>query len=285
VESEVHILHSSDFYQIRDYRCGCYECSVSKLERSPYFFLIFVRRGFYEQRVFRNNLEMHLGRLLLSKPEIEFTIRHVDNHPDLCTSFRFEPSFYEQVKEYFGEDGKWFFSNPDLHSVLLSSNASIEFLHQRILAMAHRCSKLEMDARVINLVEKVMHTLGNRTTTKPISESLKKHHLSTIERAKDYLFQHFTEEVGLSQLADYCCLSVFHFSRIFKAILDTSPHQYLTELRLNHAQLLLQSTKLPVTQVAFQSGFNSLEHFATAYKQRFQSTPPKERRSVAGRIV
>jgi AraC family transcriptional regulator len=278
MESQIHILHESDFYQIRDFRCGCTKCSISKLEQGAHFFIIFVRQGFYEQRVFRANHEMHIGRLLVSKPDIEFTIRHVDNQPDLCTSFRFEPSFYEQVKEYYGKEGRWFFANPDVHSVLLSSGPSIEFLHQHILSRVGRSAKLEIDALVIRLLEKVMYVLGNRIALSPVPEGVKKHHLSTMENARDYLFRHFTEDVSLAQLADHCHVSVFYFSRLFKAVLNTTPHHYLTELRLSRAQLLLRSTQLPITQVAFQSGFNSLEHFATAYRQRFGWAPKGERK-------
>jgi AraC family transcriptional regulator len=277
VESQVHVLHQSDFYQIRDFRCACTRCSVSKLEEGLHFFIIFVRQGFYEQRVFRANHEMHVGSLLVSKPEIAFTIRHIDNHPDLCTSFRFEPSFYEQVKEHYGKEGRWFFANPDLHSVLLSSSPSIEFLHHHILSRVGHCSKLEMDALVIRLLEKVMHTLDSRVVTASLSESVKKHHLTTMEKAKEYLFHHFTEDVSLAELADHCHVSMFHFSRLFKAVLNTTAHRYLTELRLNHAQLLLQSTQLPITQIAFRSGFHSLEHFDSTYKNWFKTIPTDQR--------
>jgi AraC family transcriptional regulator len=278
MESQVHVLHDSDFYQIRDFRCACTKCSVSKLEQGEHFFIIFVRQGFYEQRVFRGNHEMHVGRVLVSKPDIEFTIRHIDRQPDVCTSFRFEPSFYTHVKEQYGKEANWFFANPDLHSVLLSSNPSIEFLHQHILSRAGHCTKLEIDSLTIRLLEKVMHALGNRIAVVPLSEGVREHHLSTMEKARDYLFRHFTEDVGLARLADHCHVSVFHFSRLFKAVLNTTPHQYLTELRLNHAQLLLQSMKLSVTEIAFQSGFNSLEHFVTSYRQRFGYAPKLERK-------
>jgi AraC family transcriptional regulator len=278
MESQEHVLHDSDFYQIRDFRCACTKCSVSRLEQGAHFFIIFVRQGFYEQRVFKGNHEMHVGRVLVSKPDIEFTIRHIDHQPDVCTSFRFEPSFYMHVKERYGKEANWFFVNPDLHSVLLSSNPSIEFLHQHILSRVGHGSKLEIDALVIRLLEKVMYTLGNRIEVASVPEGVRKHHLSTMENARNYLLCHFTEDVGLAQLADHCHVSVFHFSRLFKAVLNTTPHQYLAELRLNHAQLLLQSTQVSVTQVAYQSGFNSLEHFVTAYRQRFGHTPRDERK-------
>jgi AraC-like DNA-binding protein len=279
MQAEVHTLFQSDFYQIRDFRCECLECSVSKKEQCEHFSICFVRSGFYAQQVFKKEQQMHIGRLLVSKPEIEYVIRHINNQPDLCTSFNFTDDFYEKVKDYYASQAQWFFKNPDIHSLLLTSHAEIEFLHQRILAKVKEGGSLEIDDLVIRLVEKVMLTMCNKQSVVPISESLKKHHLGTIEKARDYLFGNFYRDVSLQELADHCCVSLFHFSRIFKTIMNTSPYQYLTELRLNHAQLLLTSTEVSVTQVAFQSGFNSLEYFINSYRQKFKMAPMANRKS------
>lgn len=277
MQAEVHILHASDFYEIRDFRCGCVECSLSKRESCERFSICFVRSGFYEQRVFRKEQQMHIGRMLVSKPGIEYVIRHIHNQPDLCTSFNFSHDFFERVKDHYRTEALWFFGNPDLHSLLLTAHPDIEFLHQRILAQVSRGVSLEVDDLVVQLVETVMGTLGNRQPVAPLAESLKNHHLTTIEKARDFLFSHFEKDIRLQQLADHCCVSLFHFSRIFKAVMNVSPHQYLTSLRLNHARLLLSGTDTAVTQVAFQSGFNSLEHFIAAYQQRFRRSPTADR--------
>lgn len=278
MQAAVHLLHQSDFYQIRNFECTCMECSVSKVEHCKQFSICFARSGFYAQEVFRKSLEMHIGRLLVSKPDIEYVIRHIDNQPDVCTSFNFSDAFYEKVKEHFKEEAKWFFSNPDLQSLLLTSHSDIEFIHQRILTQARQGSSLEMDDLVVQLVEKVMLTMGNKPRVEQVSESLKRHHLSTVEKARDFLFENFTKNIGLQQLAEHCCVSVFHFSRIFKSVMNASPHHYLLGLRLNHAKLALQSTTLTVTEIAFQSGFNSLEHFTAAYRQQFGITPLASRK-------
>jgi AraC family transcriptional regulator len=279
MEAEIHMLHKSDFYQIKDFRCTCMKCCISKLEHLQEFSICFVRSGFYEQRVFKRAHELHIGRLIVSKPEIEYVVRHIDDHPDLVTSFNYTHDFYEKVKEHYKEEARWFFSNKDLQSILVTAHAEIEFIHQRILRQVAESSSLEMDDLVLQLVEKVMFTLGNKPKVTILPETLKRHHLNTIESARDYLFQNFAKNISLQQLAEHCCVSLFHFSRIFKNIMNCSPHQYLKEIRLNHAQLLLQSTELSVTEIAFQSGFNSLEHFATSYKQRFGIVPLSVRRA------
>lgn len=275
METRVHVLHQSDFYQVRDYQCGCMDCTISRQEHLEDFYIIFVRRGFYEQRVFRQNQEMHVGRLLISKPAIDFTIRHVANQPDLCTSFRFDKDFYDKIVEEFSAEGRWFFGNPDLHSILLTSTPAIELIHQNILK--HAGGQLALDSLVVELLEKVMQVLGNQRIPVPIRDSLKKHHLKTIEHAKDYLLTQFAREVSLHDLADHCCVSMFHLSRIFREVLNTTPHRYLTEIRLHQAQALLRGTELAITDVALQCGFGSLEHFGTAYRQWFGVNPGADR--------
>jgi AraC-like DNA-binding protein len=47
---------------------------------------------------------------------------------------------------------------------------------------------------------------------------------------------------------------------------------------LQHAQVLLSTSELPVTDIAFECGFNSLEHFITAYKKKFRESPGSHRK-------
>jgi AraC-like DNA-binding protein len=68
-------------------------------------------------------------------------------------------------------------------------------------------------------------------------------------------------------------VSPFHFSRIFKTITKTSPHQYLTSVRLTHAKVLLTETNSPVSDICYECGFNGLEHFVTAFKQHYKVKP------------
>jgi AraC-like DNA-binding protein len=126
-----------------------------------------------------------------------------------------------------------------------------------------------------------MHTLGHPVDASPIPDSLKKYHLSTIETAQQYIHEHFNENISLERLARHCHTSSFHFSRIFKKVLNMSPHQYLLGIRLQHAKILLITSAKPVRDIAFECGFNSLEHFATAYRQQFKTSPTQHRKERA----
>lgn len=277
--AEVHTLHTSSFYKIRNFKCNCIECHKSKVEYSQTFNLCFVRSGYFEFEVFRDNLEVHVGRVLVSKPGSEHVARHIDDQPDICSVFDFKEEFYKSLREHYRYELPWFFENNDIHSLLLKCSPELDYLHEMILKLTvpGNGSQLQVDDLVLRMIDRVMRTLGNVESLEPVPAGLKKFHLTTIEKAKNYLLANFDKNIGLQQLAEHCCVSLFHFSRIFKSVMKITPHQYLSEIRLNHARILLENTKYPVTQIALQCGFNSVEHFATAYKQRFDSTPSNSR--------
>lgn len=65
-----------------------------------------------------------------------------------------------------------------------------------------------------------------------------------------------------------------HFTRCFHERYGETPSDFLRELRLRHAEGLLRNSRLPLEDVAAQSGFASAQTFHRAYRRRF-GTPPR----------
>ena len=279
--ADIHILHQSDFYSITDFKCHCDTCSVSQPEYNHSMCVSFIRKGFFEYQTFRRKDEVHVGRILVSKPGYEHVAGHIDGQPDITTVFEFTAGFFKEVQEQY-KQAAWFLKNNDIHSLLLQSNPELDYLHDSILKKIEkkRVSNLQIDEMVMEVLEKSINVLTNSKPLPAIADSLKQFHLGTIERAKVYIFDNFNQDILLQKLAQHCLVSPFHFSRIFKSIMNVSPHQYLTRVRLNHAKVLLTTTDQSVTDIAFASGFNSLEHFATAYRQRFKVNPSAYRKQL-----
>jgi AraC family transcriptional regulator len=276
--AEIHILHQSDFYTISDFKCHCDVCSVSNPEYNESLCLSFIRKGFFGYQTFRRKDEVHAGRVLISKPGYEHIASHIDGQPDITSVFEFTVDFFKKIQDQY-KVAAWFLKNNDIHALLLQSNPELDYLHNRIWkkVVKEDASNLQIDEMVIELLEKAIDILTNSKTVPLISDSLKQFHLGTVENAKAYIFENFSQNISLQQLAKHCLVSPFHFSRIFKAIMNISPHQYLTEVRLNHARVLLSATEQSVTDIAFACGFNSVEHFATAYRYRYHTSPSKFR--------
>jgi len=93
-----------------------------------------------------------------------------------------------------------------------------------------------------------------------------------------YLQQHLNEPDALQGITRCLGCSVRQSQRIFRVAVGCSPSEYLTELRLKQAALLLTTTSLSVSEVALEVGYMSLSHFAKAFRLRFGSTPREFRK-------
>jgi AraC family transcriptional regulator of adaptative response / DNA-3-methyladenine glycosylase II len=96
------------------------------------------------------------------------------------------------------------------------------------------------------------------------------------------------EEAGLEAIADQFELSSRQIRRIVQKELGVPPIQLLTTRRLLLAKQLLTETRLPVTEIAFASGFASVRRFNGAFTSRYGMPPTRLRRKAteeAGPIV
>ncbi len=85
---------------------------------------------------------------------------------------------------------------------------------------------------------------------------------------------------SLATLAERLGVSDRHLRRIFQAEHGVTPLQYLLTRRLLLAKQLLTDTRLPVSQVALASGFNSLRRFNAAFAESYRMSPSRLRGEV-----
>lgn len=282
-QADVHLLFQSDFYNITDFICHCQECSTSKTEYSENFNIAFIRKGHFVYNVFRNAFDAHNSRVLICKPNYEYSVTHKGYEPDSCTIFNFTTAFYEAMKEQYRFNRSPFFSNNDIHSLLLKTSAEAAYLHHTIFEKLQQQdhSKLEMDGLVIELLDHLMQNLQEFSAVTIIPDNIKKNHLATIESAKQYIAQNFATDISLQELSRHCHTSPFHFSRLFKQFSTYAPHQYLQSTRLKHAEMLLKTTSLPIGDICFMSGFNSLDYFSAAFARKYKTAPSLYKRSIS----
>ena len=86
------------------------------------------------------------------------------------------------------------------------------------------------------------------------------------------------EPPSVERLAQRLGVSDRHLRRLFEARLGVSPLQYMQTRRLLTAKQLLADTDLPVTQVAWVSGFASVRRFNAAFAQHYGLSPGQLRR-------
>lgn len=278
MEADVHILFESEYYRIKNFVCRCRDCSTSSPEYNDAFCISFVRKGNFLFNVFRLSMDSYSGCVLVTKPGYNRTVAHIHTVPDECTIIEFNGHFYQELLNQY--EGLNFILNNDKHATLIKTNPDVELLHYKIWdhittrrTAKRPCDKLYIDGLINELVETVFGKISDYKPDFDIYDSNKQNHLITIERAKLYITNHFQDNISLSEIADFSHVSAFHFSRLFKKLTRWSPHQFLLNVRLKHSELLLKNTEIPIADVAYNSGFNSIEHFSYAFRSRYK-TPP-----------
>lgn len=81
------------------------------------------------------------------------------------------------------------------------------------------------------------------------------------QRIKDYIDNHYKEDIALSTITTAMNMSQFYLAHVFKAYSGYSPKQYQTRRRIGEAQNLLLSTGLGVTEVANAVGYDNVNNF------------------------
>jgi AraC-like DNA-binding protein len=98
-----------------------------------------------------------------------------------------------------------------------------------------------------------------------------------IKRAKEYIYEHHTEELSLARAAKAVNMSTFYFCKMFKKVTDINFTDYLSRVRIEKAKNLLLNPNLRVSEIAFEVGFQSLTHFNRVFKKLLGQSPTEYR--------
>jgi AraC family transcriptional regulator len=97
--------------------------------------------------------------------------------------------------------------------------------------------------------------------------------------AKEYLYSNFDQNISIYELSKYSCMSATHLIRSFRQAYRTTPHQFLMNIRLKHAEFLLKNTSQPINKIVNTVGLDSPSTFIKLFKIRNKITPLKYRTS------
>lgn len=96
--------------------------------------------------------------------------------------------------------------------------------------------------------------------------------ITAVKRAKEYLTENFNKNISLESLAQIAYLSPFHLLRAFRKAVGLPPHEYVINLRVEHARQLLAQGRA-IADVAFATGFCDQCHLNRHFKRIVGATP------------
>ncbi|GGE02165.1 response regulator transcription factor [Paenibacillus nasutitermitis] len=94
-----------------------------------------------------------------------------------------------------------------------------------------------------------------------------KRYSTLITSVNDYIEQHFTDDLSLTQLAELKHYNPSYLSRIYKEQTGKGLMDYINELRISEAKKLLRETEYKISEVSKRIGYNSSKYFNQVFKK------------------
>ena len=100
---------------------------------------------------------------------------------------------------------------------------------------------------------------------------------SVVERAKKYMQDNFRKDISLEDVSQTVDISSYYFSKVFKEETGENFIEYLTKLRMEEAQRLLEESDLSIKEVCSEVGYSDPNYFSRNFKKYAGITPTEAR--------
>lgn len=152
------------------------------------------------------------------------------------------------------------------HSMRLDSQAEMKFINYT--GFAKELMELEGDA-LIECAYKNFILITNHV--KPQSNIDYSNHI--VKATREYLEQHYCEDISLEDVAEQVNISPQYFSKLIKKTTGFNFIDWLSMLRVKKAKELLTNSNLTVKEVCFMVGYKDPNYFSRIFKKRIGITP------------
>lgn len=126
---------------------------------------------------------------------------------------------------------------------------------------------------ILEIVLLKMMRTKNFSLEKTSSEKISK----DMAYIKNYIKQHFREEINLDTLAEVGHINKYYLSHSFKKAFGVSPIEYLIQMRIRESKILLETTNYPISNISAITGFSSQSFFAQSFKRVTNMSPSQYR--------
>ena len=163
------------------------------------------------------------------------------------------------------------------YTLILSGYDEFKYCQQALrLGAREYLLKPVRSSDILNMLNKVADELFGGE--KPRSEeSGEKNPL--VERAKEYVAEHYYENLMLTEVAEKVGVTAGYLSTLFQKQLEKGFVDYLNEIRIDHACTYLQQNYLKTYEIAYKVGFNDEKYFSKVFKKIMGQSPTEYRKS------
>jgi len=142
--------------------------------------------------------------------------------------------------------------------------------------------------RIIGLLE-ILLVISTSNEVKTIvqagyTNANKESEKDRMSRVYEFVMVQFQNDIKQEEVAAIINMTSSSFSRYFKTRMNKSFSDFLSEVRISHACKLLPTENLNISEVSYESGFNTLSNFNRQFKERMGMTPKSYKKDFQTRF-
>jgi AraC-like DNA-binding protein len=153
------------------------------------------------------------------------------------------------------------------------------YVRDTVLASPDAATQPLLVASTVRLLAAVaLATFPHNALTEPTSADRRDAHPGTLRRAREFIDEHAHEDITAADIAAAACVTVRAVQLAFRRQLDSTPMQYLHQVRLAAAHrdlVTADPARTTVTAVAYRWGFASPSRFAASYRHAYGLSPSR----------
>ncbi len=104
--------------------------------------------------------------------------------------------------------------------------------------------------------------------------------LERLAKVFNYIEENSADKISVGDLCSMTGLSSYYFCRLFKKVTGKTTIEYINLFRINKAESLLKNTRMNITEIAMEIGFNDVNYFSRMFKKYKKIAPTMTRKMI-----
>jgi AraC-like DNA-binding protein len=255
---------------VSDFRCTAEPGEKPFAEQYACHSISYVRKGSFGCHCRGRFHELVAGSILVGHPGDEYICTHDHVVGDECLSFFLDRELVEAIND-----------RPEIWQVGSVPPLPELMVLGELAQTAAACnSDVGLDEVGQLFASRFVEVVSGRSP-KPMTATMRDRRRA-VETAL-WIDANSHRQIDLDDAAAQAGISPFHFLRLFSDVLGVTPHQYLVRSRLRHAARRLADDDSPITDIAYDVGFNDLSNFVRTFHRAAGASPQKFRQASRGK--
>lgn len=137
--------------------------------------------------------------------------------------------------------------------------------------------EIYLESKVMEILSLVTHHYESMQEDRHLAVKLDKRDIRSLDKSIATMKKNLSVHITIPELARLTGMSQSRFQLAFKKNYGTTPYEYLKEMRMNHALILLHDSDYNIQTIAAKVGYTKADHFSKLFKEMYGISPKKYR--------